>query len=349
MKIIKSIEVNWARILDLKQNNAILFRVDASEQIGSGHVMRCLTLADEIRGSCNRIIFCCRDLPGNMIGIINNRGYQVIRLTLDDCFKDEIKKILAKEQITTDWLIVDHYDLAKDWEEDLRPLVKGIMVIDDLGDREHDCDLLLDQNYYRNSEIRYRGLVPNNCRQLLGPKYALLRPEFKTARLPLRVKDGSINRLLIFYGGSDPTNETAKALEAVKLLNRPDITVDVVVGAANPNRESIKEICFDMANTKFYCQVNNMAELMAQGDLAIGAGGTANWERCYLGLPALVTIIAENQRETVEALAEAGVVWNLGWHEEVSVDKLVDSLKALLNNSDRIREMAQRGWALFEG
>ena len=104
-----------------------------------------------------------------------------------------------------------------------------------------------------------------------------------------------------------------------------------------------------MANTKFYCQVNNMAELMARADLALGAGGASNWERCYLGLPALITIVAENQRETVEALAEAGIVWNLGWHGEVSAVRQVESLKVLLNNPDRIREMAQRGLALFEG
>ena len=225
---------------------------------------------------------------------------------------------------------------------------EGIMVIDDLADREHDCDLPVRSKLFRNSGLRYRGLVPADCRQLLGPKYALLRREFKTARRSLRVRDGSVKGILIFYGGSDPTNETTKALKAIKLVNRHDLTVDVVVGAANPHRESIKELCFDMANTKFYCQINNMAELMARADLALGAGGTANWERCYLGLPFLVTIVVENQRETVEALAEARVVWNLGWHEEVGVAELVESLKALLNNPDRIREMARRGIALFE-
>lgn len=351
--MIKATELNWARILDLKPNNTILFRADASEGIGSGHVMRCLTLAEELRGSCNEIIFICRELPGNLIGHIETQGFRVFRVPSEPetgaADAEQTQKILRNYGLQPDWLIVDHYGLGKQWESALRLLVKRIMVIDDLADREHDCDLLLDQNYYRNLEIRYRGLVPDHCRQLLGPKYALLRQEFKTARRSLRVRDGSVKGIFIFYGGSDPTNETTKALEAIKLLNRPDLTLAVVVGASNPRRESIKELCLGMANTKFYCQVNNMAELMARADLALGAGGTSNWERCYLGLPALITIVAENQRETVEALAEAGIVWNLGWHAKVGVVELVESLKALLNDPDRIREMARRGLALFGG
>jgi UDP-2,4-diacetamido-2,4,6-trideoxy-beta-L-altropyranose hydrolase len=355
MESTKLNELDWPKILELNQNGIIVFRVDSSAVIGAGHVMRCLTLADELRGSCEEIIFIHRELPGSMIDYINGRGFLVYRIppTPGEAQwrrdADKTQDILIRNNLKPDWLIVDDYGLDKRWESALRPLVKGIMVIDDLAGREHDCDILLDQNYYRNFETRYQGLVPADCRQLLGPKYALLRLEFKTARQSLRVRDNSIKRILVFYGGSDPTNETAKALEAVKLLNRPDITVDVAVGSANPHRVMIEEICSGMDNANFYCQVENMAELMAQADLALGAGGTATWERCYLGLPALVTIIAKNQRETVEALAEDGVVWNLGWHEEVSVALLVKSVKDLLNNPDRIMESARRGLVLFEG
>lgn len=351
----KANELNWARILDLKPNNTILFRVDASEQIGSGHVMRCLTLAEELRGSCNEIIFICRELPGNLIKYIETRGFGVQRLPLGletdnwQADAEQTRAILLHNKLKPDWLIVDNYSLDKQWESALRLLVGRIMVIDDRANREHDCDLLLDQNYYHDLCSRYQGLVPEGTRRLLGPKYALLRREFRIARQQLSHRDGSIRRILVFYGGSDPTNETAKALKAIKLLNHHQIAADVVVGAANPNREAIKTICSGMVNTNFYCQVDNMAELMNRSDLALGAGGTSNWERCYLGLPAVVTIVAENQRETVEALAEAGIVWNLGWHQEVGADQLVESVKTLLNNPARVREMSQRGLALFEG
>lgn len=351
--MIKETELNWARILDLKQNNTILFRVDASEQIGSGHVMRCLTLADELRGSCTEITFLCRELPGNMIEHIETQGFRVFRVPSEsetsDGDAEQTKKVLRNNKLQPDWLIVDNYRLDIQWESTLRPLVKGIMVIDDLANREHDCDILLDQNYYRNMEIRYQGLTPADCRQLLGPRYALLRQEFKVARQTLRVRDGSVKRILIFYGGSDPTNETVKALEAIMLINRPDIAVDVVVGAANPNKEQIKEICSGMTNTNFYCQVGNMAELMAKADLSLGAGGTATWERCYLGLPALVTIVAENQWEMVEALAEDGVILNLGLFMEVTIDKVTEAIKKLLNSPENLVEMSTQGLALMIG
>ncbi|NLY74249.1 MAG: UDP-2,4-diacetamido-2,4,6-trideoxy-beta-L-altropyranose hydrolase [Firmicutes bacterium] len=351
----QTFECDWVQILNITKDSAVLFRTDSSVVIGSGHVMRCLTLADELRESCGEIGFICRELPGNLIEYIERRGFRVFRLPLRranvpwQADAEGTGEIILRNRLNPDWLVVDHYALDKQWESAMRPLAQRIMVIDDLVDRGHDCDLLLDQNYYRQQETRYAGLVPGTARQLLGPKYALLRREFKAARRDLRRRDGFIRRILIFYGGSDPTNETAKALKAVKRLNRPGIAVDVVVGVINPNRERIREICSGMINTNFYCQVENMAELMAEADLALGAGGAATWERCYLGLPSLVTIVAENQRETVEALAEDGVVCNLGWHRDVIVDQLVESIKALLEDPDSVREMTRRGLALFEG
>lgn len=348
-------ETDWPGILDLTENSSVVFRVDSSAIIGTGHVMRCLTLADELRGSCKEISFIHRELPGSIHEYIERRGFLVYRITSasdkaqwrDDA--EKTKDRLIYNNLKPDWLIVDDYGLDNRWESALRPWVKRIMVIDDLADREHDCDILLDQNYYRDLDLRYQYLVPENCRKLLGPKYALLRREFKRLRRTLRARDNSVKRILVFYGGSDPTNETAKALQAIKLLNRSDMTIDVVVGAANPNRVLIAAICAAMINTNFYCQVENMADLMAQADLALGAGGTATWERCYLGLPALVTIVAANQQETVEVLAEDGIVWNLGWHEQVSVAQLVEAIKARLNNPDQLREMTRRCLALFEG
>lgn len=347
--------LDWVRILNVIKDSIILFRVDSSAAIGSGHVMRCVTLAEELRDSCKEILFICRELPGNLIKYIETRGFRVQRLSLGletdnwQVDAEQTREILLHNKLKPDWLIVDNYGLDKQWESALRLLVRRIMVIDDRANRQHDCDLLLDQNYYQDMYSRYQGLVPKGARQLLGPKYALLRREFRVARQQLSHRNGSVRRILVFYGGSDPTKETAKALQSIKLLNHHGITVDVVVGAANPNRELIKAICSGMVNTNFYCQVDKMAELMSRADLALGAGGIATWERCYLGLPALVTIVAENQRETVEALAEGGVIQNLGWHEEVTIANLVDSLKALLNNPVQVREMTLRGLALFEG
>ena len=157
-------------------------------------------------------------------------------------------------------------------------------------------------------ESRYSGLVPVQARRLLGPRFALLRPEFRKARESLRVRDGVIKRILVFFGGVDPTGETDKALEALRSLNFPDIAMDVVVGATNPRADDIRTRCSKMPNVRFHRQAANMAELMAASDFSLGAGGTSNWERCCVGLPSAVTVIAANQSKTTRDLAARGVL-----------------------------------------
>ena len=184
----------------------------------------------------------------------------------------ETSAILAQGDGSIDWLIMDHYALDRLWETEMRPDVRKIMVIDDLADRRHDCDLLLDQNLFKNSHSRHDGLVPIPCQKLLGPRYALLRREFRAARKTLRVRDGRIKRILIFFGGGDPTNETAKALKALAQLNRPEVAVDVVVGGGNPYNKQIQTLVGALPKATYHCQIMNMAELMAAADIAIGGG-----------------------------------------------------------------------------
>lgn len=338
----------------------IVIRTDASVEIGTGHVMRCLALADALRSKGAIISFICRELHGSLCDFLAARGYVVHRLDeLNSANKGSIfqktphshwlnvnwnadaeqtEAILAKEK-DVEWLIVDHYALDSEWESRVRQYAHKIMVIDDLADRPHACDLLLDQNLYLDLESRYDGLVPIHCQKLLGPKFALLRPEFLEARKNLRIRDGLVKRILIFFGGVDPTNETLKALEAIQLLNRPDIAVDVVVGAANPSKDRIKEICLTMSNAHYHCQVDNMALLMVNADLAIGAGGSTMWERCYLGLPSITVVIADNQIEIAKTVAAQGAIWNLGLPNEVNVGSLLKAVTNILENPQTLKEM----------
>lgn len=191
------------------------------------------------------------------------------------------------------WVVVDHYDLDVQWERSIRSFAYHLFVIDDLADRMHDCDLLLDQNYYLDLEIRYNDLVPHSCRKLLGPSFILLRDEFINQKRALRKRDGFIKHILVFFGSSDPTNQTKRVLDALVLLQLNEIEIDVVVGMSNPHRNSIKEHCDQSLGLNFYCQVSNMAELISKADLAIGAGGGAMWERCYLGLPTITVVFAK--------------------------------------------------------
>jgi len=211
-------------------------RADSSTDVGSGHVMRCLTLADHLRQKGADINFVCREEPGNLISHIENKRYKVYRLSAGIDLNEErrcAKIILSEYETKPDWLIIDHYDIDVLYESSLRKYVKKIMVMDDLANRRHDCDLLLDQNFCEDMKTRYNGLIPNYCIKLIGPEYALLRPEFQKARQSLRERKGEIKRILVSMGGSDPKNEICKVMRALKLLNRTEITIDVVVGSAS--------------------------------------------------------------------------------------------------------------------
>ncbi len=330
-------------------------RTDSSTKIGSGHLMRCLTLAEELREKNQQVVFVCRELEGNLIHLIKQKGFEVFSLPfpsgdfeadpsvphskwLETSWQNDLEQ--TKEALKIfgefDWLVVDHYALDCKWEAEIRDLTRKIMVIDDLADRKHDCDLLLDQNLYENMEVRYQGLVPDKCKLLLGPQYVLLRKEFKEARKNLRKRDGSIKRILIFFGGVDPTNETEKALKAIDELNKPEIVIDVVVGASNPNKQQIEKLCSERPNTNFYCQVQNMAELMNEADLAIGAGGTTTWERCYLGLPSIVVPIADNQVAIVEYAFKKGI---LKYSQSNNSKKTLQYLREIISNQEKYLDL----------
>lgn len=335
----------------------IVFRTDSSFTLGVGHLFRCLTLADALRRRDSLVCFVCADIPGNLIQKIEEKGYVVNRLPasnsgrfgIDAGFDAERTIETLVDTPNTDWLIVDHYGLDVRWERRMRTHTGKIMVIDDLADRCHDCDILLDQNLYDGLDRRYEGKVPGHCETLLGPRYALLRPEFAAARRTLRARDGRVQRILIFFGGTDMSDETSKALDAIRLMNPPDIIVDVVVGASNPRKERIRETCREMRNVNFHCQVENMADLMSLADLAIGAGGTSTWERCFLGLPSMVLVLADNQRELVEAMSARGAMNNVGWHDDVTSTGLAEELRKELASPDRLKAMSALSLAVMGG
>lgn len=251
-----------------------------------------------------------KELPGDMRVFVQSKGFVVIT-----------------EMTKADICIIDHYDIDREWERKIRPFVKKIVVIDDLANRIHDCDLLLDQNVVPNYEHRYDDLVPAHCVKLLGPRYLIMREEFIRERKSLPNKMSGVNRILIFMGGSDPTSETLKVLTA---LTQHQIfqCVDVVVGNSNPHKTKIKDICMK-EGYHFHCQIDYLASLMAKADFSIGAGGSATWERCFVGLPSSSSIVAENQRISTETAEELGVIWNLGWHEQVTADTYKDLLWSL--------------------
>ncbi|WP_337017388.1 UDP-2,4-diacetamido-2,4,6-trideoxy-beta-L-altropyranose hydrolase [Oceanobacillus massiliensis] len=326
----------------------ICFRVDASTIIGTGHVMRCITLAEELKKNDHNVYFICRLHKGHLSELILRKGFQVFNLDEPTQNRDllvtkhapwlgvtleqdalETQKVVSSNKLQCDWMIVDHYAIDKSWEQSIKSYVPNIMVIDDIADREHDCSILLDQNYYQNANDRYSDLVPSTCRLLLGPQYALLRDEFiKFHNSPKNIK---VNKsALIFYGGSDPINETLKAINAIK---GKDILAHVVVGPSNPNKEIIKKNCAT-GNILFHYNINYMAKLMHEVDFALCAGGSTTWERYCVGTPAIVTGVADNQIELCENAQHLGVDHYIGTHDSITQSKIENELELFLEKRD---------------
>lgn len=334
-----------------------VIRTDASANIGTGHVMRCLTLAEMISDLGGVVSFICLGFSGDMRDYIEERGFPVAGLKIDHSLTSysdwgpDDQLLDAKEtgsilssMTDVDWLIVDHYAIDVVWERRIRPLVRNLMVIDDLANREHVCDVLLDQNLYDSMQNRYQGIVPETCRQLLGPEYAILRKEFYEARrkIPEPERSGKIKRVFVFFGGSDPTGETIKILQAITSFD-DEICFDIVVGKSNLNRYEIESICADVNNINYYCQIDNISELMMAADVAIGAAGSASWERCFLGLPAIVVITAENQIGVAEKLANENAVINLGESAGVHANDYLNAVRNLCDQPGLLQTMSKNG------
>lgn len=337
----------------------VAIRTDASPQIGTGHLARCQTLADALALRGAQVRFVCRHLTEGAAGRLQAAGHTVTRIDgagepdglphagwLGGAqAEDAARTRAALAGFAADWLIVDHYALDVRWERVLRERVRRIMVIDDLADRDHECDLLLDQNLYADTAVRYAQRVPAAARRLLGPRYALLRPEFTSVRG--RRRDGGVRRVLVFFGGVDAANHTGRVIALLPRVLPAQVAVDVVIGAAHPHRADIEAACV-RAGYRCHVQTARMAELMAAADLAIGAGGTAVWERACVGLPALVWPVAENQNEQVANAADAGLL-HAPLHVDEDDEALLRQIAALCDSPHLLRALSAAGAATVDG
>ncbi|WP_129691776.1 UDP-2,4-diacetamido-2,4,6-trideoxy-beta-L-altropyranose hydrolase [Gottfriedia acidiceleris] len=348
-------------------NKNIFFRVDASYEIGTGHVMRCLTLAHLFTNLDINISFICRDLPGNLNKLIVDLGYKVHILPGStkvtepkivespyegwlkvDWKTDVIQTVDIISKVTTNsCLLIDHYAIDSNWEKLFYSYTgKQIIVIDDLANRSHFCNILLDQNISNNKE-RYDALVPINCVKFIGTEYVILRTEFYVEKIKLKERDGKIRRILVFFGGSDPTNETLKTIQVLTKPAYSDIHIDIVVGDTNLNKELIRSLCNKVPNFYFHCQINYIAELMRLADISIGAGGTTTWERCYLGVPTLTIVTAENQIDITNIANDIGVICNLGKSSKVTKERIEQGLNLLIQNPSKVAKMSQKALGLM--
>lgn len=356
----------------------VAFRVDASLQIGAGHVMRCLALADALRARGAHCHFISREHPGHLLALVRQRGFEATFLPaasvvsphpcvendwrgespahapLLGCdWPSDVKQTaaaLATLATSPDWLVVDHYALDQRWESAVRPYCQKLMVIDDLADRRHDCEVLLDQNLGRLSQD-YAELIPETGLRLIGPQYALLRPEFSALRAYSlqRRQQAAIRRLLITMGGVDLPNATGQVLDVLKTCALPpDCQVTAVMGSQARWQREVGQQAQDMPwPTEVLVNTSDMARLMADSDLAIGAAGSTSWERCCLGLPTLLVVLADNQQPGARALHQAQAARLIGRCEDI-VTQLPLALDALMASGE-LGRMSIAARAVTEG
>lgn len=334
----------------------VLFRVDASLVVGSGHLMRCLTLARQLQEQGAHLTFACRDLPGAPLQLIPAE-YELLRLpalasaavTAAEAAIDGAADSRALAQQLGgrqfDWCVIDHYGLDALWHRNARGFARHLMVIDDLANRPLDCDLLLDQGFDDQSSARYAPWLQQPAQALFGPEFALLREEFLLARARTAPRSGALQRVLVFFTGGDDGGELFKALQAL-VGWRAEVQVDVVIGAAHPQGSQLAALC-QTQGWQLHCQIDYMARLLAEADLVIGAAGSSSWERCALGVPALVAVLADNQRSLAAGLHSLGAAINLGDSAALTPGDYRRALDGL--DATQLAALSVRGWALVDG
>ena len=332
----------------------VAFRVDATEAMGTGHAMRCLTLAMALREYGARVMFVSAAMTAGLRRRLQEEGFPLVRLTLGQAAPPPYAgAALAQDlrhdaELTTaaiskrlgqaDWLIVDHYGIDARWESAARAAAGAVAVIDDLADRPHDCAFLLDQTLGRR-EMDYTGLIAHGTRTLLGPRYALLRPQFAGARaaaLLRRRRTSTVQDILLNFGGADATNVTQLVMMLLAEIPIARVNLTVVMGKDSPHLAAVRNLARRLnPQPRIVCGVTDMARYMAEADLAIGAAGTSSWERCSVGLPTVVISVADNQWHIARRLHAAGAAVHAGSEAQIRAEpkRLLDPVRHLITDS----------------
>lgn len=333
----------------------IYFRCDSSSDIGSGHVIRCLTLANFLKKKGLFTTFICKETEGNLFDVILKHNHNLVVLSNSNkknIWEDDAQEIIDKIKdfnSSKDWMVVDHYFLNKDWETRISSKLYKLFIIDDLCDRPHYGNILLNQNYLPGIRSKYKKILSSKTKILLGPKYALLSPEYKATRKLIKInKKKKLQRVIIFFGATDHKEQTIKCLSILSKLNLKLLKIDIVIGLANKKKKLIEEITDKIDNATLHVQIPSLCNLMKNADLYLGSGGTTTWERCCLGLPSIVISTSGNQVRQNEYLFKKGVIKYLGKAESVSEENIRTALLMFAEGYDSTK-MSKKALKITNG
>lgn len=328
----------------------LIIRTDASAKIGTGHVMRCLALAQAIQDEGGEIIFVLATCTPNLESRLKAEGMQVVHLGVKvGSVQDARETSVLAQTFPCQWLVLDGYQFQGDYQRMIKDTGLSLLFIDDYSHAEHYyADFVLNQNVYAHEKL-YQNRE-SYTKLLLGTRYALLRREFLQWLRWRREIPSMTKRILVTLGGADPDNVTLKIIQALRDLKIAGLEAIVVLGGTNPHCQHLKAVV-EKSDVSVELRINvmNMPELMAWADIAVTAAGTTVWELAFMGVPSLVLILAENQRLTAQTLGGMGVVINLGWHSYVTVEKIKNELTLLCSCYKKRSQMTQKGSVLVDG
>ena len=348
----------------------IAFRVDSSSKISAGHLMRCINLASVLKEKVESILFISREHKGNSNKLVTEKGFDLAVLNASendmekglknqtDNYKDwlgvsqikdanETKDIL--KEYKPDWMIVDHYSLDETWEKIISEYVKKMMVIDDLANRKHYCDFLLDHNWFEKIDNRYRNLIPENCSKFLGPEFALLKSDFSLQKKNFNYIHEEIKTIFIFFGSTDPYNLTSMAIISLSESRLKHLYLKVVIGDTNIHMEEIRQLIKLRGNAELHIQVENIEQIMANSQIAIASGGVNTWERICIGLPTLFIDYADNHSIFIDDLSKNHYLKYLGNYKKINSKNLTSSIIDFISDKYFLDTQNKVCISLFDG
>lgn len=329
-------------------DRTLIFRTDAGPQIGMGHAMRCLALAQAWQDTGGRAVFAMATTTPALVSRLEADGVDVICMTVDPgSVQDGDKTALLAQELAAAWVVVDGYHFDARFQRRIKDTAARLLVIDDNGQCDYySADMVLNQNLHAAADF-YLNKEPST-RLLLGSSYMLLRREFLIWSGHRRNIPERAGKLLITMGGADPDNNTVKIMEALQTSGMESLEICAVVGSSNPHRALIEEaIGKSRFPTRLCVNHSDMAELLAWADLAVSSGGTTVWEMAFMGLPALVGVTAPVEALLVSGLERLGLFAPLGWLTELSPARLKRAL--LEQDRETRRRMSKLGQQVIDG
>jgi UDP-2,4-diacetamido-2,4,6-trideoxy-beta-L-altropyranose hydrolase len=329
----------------------LLIRADATIQIGTGHLMRCLALAQAIKqqgGIVYLAIFACPVPLQKRLMAEEFKLHHLIGCELGSPL-DAQKTARLAEQLQCDWVCVDGYQFGADYQNLLREIGCRSIVLDDYGHSSfYYADLILNQNLSAQTDLYQNRLANTNL--LLGTRYTLLRQEFWRWRGWQRQTPQVANQILITLGGSDPNNITAWILDALQSIKNQTFHITVIIGNSNPHRNAlIEQVQHSIHDVNLVFDTIDMPNYLVDADLAISAGGSTTWELAFLGLPNIIVTFADNQKAIAQALHDQGIAISVGAVSELNANQFVNVVQQLSNNLEQRQIMTQKGQALIDG